>query len=46
MLGDKQRMGVMIRQNEALTVDQLLFMGDISEKDRVKSNYEEKKKEL
>ena len=32
------------RQDEALTVDQLLLIGDIYEKDRVKSNSEEGKK--
>ena len=39
-------MGVLIRQDEALTVDQLLLIGDIYEKDRVKSNSEEEEKEL
>ena len=37
---------MLIRQDEALTVDQLLLIGDIYEKDRVKSNYEEEEKEL
>ena len=34
------------RQDEALTVDQLLFIGDIAEEDWSKSNFEEEKKEL
>ena len=39
-------MGVVRRQDEALKVDQLLLIGDIAEKDWLKSNFEEKKKEL
>ena len=46
VLGGEWRMGVLIRQDEALTVDQLLLIGDIYEKDRVKSNSEEEEKEL
>ena len=34
------------RQDEALTVDQLLLIGNIYEKDWVKSNSEEERKEL
>ena len=40
ILGAKRRMGVVRRQDEALTVNQLLFIGDISEEDWSKSNYE------
>ena len=39
-------MGVVIRQDEAPTVDQLLLIGEISEEDWSKSNSEEEKKEL
>ena len=39
-------MGVVRRQDEALTVDQLLLIGDIAEKDWVKSNSEDENKEL
>ena len=46
IMGEKQRMGVLRRQDEALTFNQLLFIGDISEEDWSKSNYEEEKKEL
>ena len=34
------------RQNEALTFDQLLLIGEFSEEDWSKSNYEEEHKEL
>ena len=34
------------RHDEALTVNQLLLIGDIAEEDWSKSNYEEEKKEL
>ena len=44
MIGRLRRTGVVRRQDEALTVDQLLLIGDIYEKDRVKSNSEEGKK--
>ena len=33
MLGENRRMGVVRRQDKALTVDQLLLIGDISEED-------------
>ena len=33
LLGAKQRMGVVRRQDEVLTVDQILLIGDISEED-------------
>ena len=46
MLGGKRSMGVVRRQDEALTVDQLILIGEIAEKDWLKSNYEEEKKEL
>ena len=39
ILGEKRRMGVVRSQDEALTVNQLLLIGYISEKDWVKSNY-------
>ena len=39
-------MGGEIRQDEALTVDQLLLIGEIAEEDWSKSNYEEEKKEM
>ena len=41
-----RRMGVVIRQYKALTVDQLLLVGDIVEEDWSKSNSEEEKEEL
>ena len=44
MMGEKREMEVMRRQDEALTVNQLLLIGDIDEKDCLKSNYEEGKK--
>ena len=34
------------RQDKAMTVDQLLLIGDISEEDKVKSNYEKENKKL
>ena len=46
MLGAKWRMGLVRRQDEALTVDQLLLIGKIDEEDWSKSNSEEDKKEL
>ena len=46
MMGEKRRMGVMRRQYEALTVDQLLLIGDIAEEDLSKSNSYEENKEL
>ena len=46
ILREKLRMGVVKSQDEALTVDQLLLIGDIADKDWVKSNPEEEKKEL
>ena len=33
-------------QDKALTVDQILFIGEIAEEEWSKSNYEEEKKEL
>ena len=44
MLGEKRRMGVVRRQDEALTVDQLLLIAEIAEEDWSKSNSEEEKK--
>ena len=44
--GGKQKMVVMRRQDEALTVYQLLLVGDIYEKDWLKSKSEEEEKEL
>ena len=41
MMGGKRSMGVVRRQYEALTVDQLLLIGNIAEKYRVNSNHEE-----
>ena len=41
MMGEKRRMGVVRSQDEALTVDQLLLIGDMAEDDWSKSNYEE-----
>ena len=38
MMGAKRRMGVMRRQYEALTVDQIILIGDIAEEDWSKSN--------
>ena len=38
LLGETRIMGVVRRQDKALTVDQLLFIGDIDEEDRSKSN--------
>ena len=46
MLREKRRMGVVRRQDEALKVDKLLLIGEISEEGWSKSNYEEEKKEL
>ena len=46
MLGTKRMMGVVIRQDEALMVDQLLFIGDSSEEYWLKSRSEEENKEL
>ena len=43
---EKRRVEVLRSQYEALTVDQLLLIEDIAEKDWVKSNYEDKKKGL
>ena len=37
---------MVIRQDEVLTVDQILLIGDIAEEDWSKSNSEEEKKEL
>ena len=39
-------MGVARKQDEALTLYQILLFGGIAEKDWVQSNYEEEKKEL
>ena len=38
MLGEKRIIGVMITQDKALTVDQLLLIGDIAEEEWSKSN--------
>ena len=46
MLGRKRIMGVVRSQDEALTVDKLLFIGEISKEDWSKSNSEEENKEL
>ena len=46
MLGEKRRMGVVIRKDEALTVNKILLIGEIAEEDWSKSNSEEEKKEL
>ena len=46
LLGEKQRIGVAIRKDEALTVDRILLIGEIVEEDWSKSNFEEEKKEL
>ena len=46
MLGEKRSMGVVIRQDEALTIDQILLISDISENDWLNSNSEKEKKEL
>ena len=46
MMGAKRRMGLVRRQGKALTVDQLLLIGEIAEGDWSSSNYEEEKKEL
>ena len=46
MLGSNRRIGVARRQDKALTVDQLLVIGEIAEEDWLKSNYEEEKKGL
>ena len=40
ILGTKRRMGVVRRQDEALTVNQLLSIGEISEEDWPKPNSE------
>ena len=45
MLGEKRRIGVARRQDKALTVNQLMLIGDIYEEDWSKSNSEEEKKE-
>ena len=45
-LGENRRMAVVRSQDEALTVDQLLLIGEISEEDWSKSNSEEENKEL
>ena len=45
-MGEKRRTGVARRQDDALTVNQLLLIGDITEKDWLKSNSEEENKEL
>ena len=42
----KIRSGGKARQDKALTVDQILFIGETAEEDWSKSNYEEEKKEL
>ena len=41
MLGEKRIMGVARRQDEALTADQLLLIGEIAEESWSKSNDEE-----
>ena len=46
MLGEILRIGVVRRHDEALTVDQLLLIGDIAKEDWSKSNSEEGKKKL
>ena len=46
MQEEKHSRVVVRRQGEALTLDQLLLIGDIDEKDWVKSNSDEEKKEL
>ena len=46
MMEKRRRMVVVRGQDEALTVDKLLLMGDIAEEDWLKSNSEEEKKEL
>ena len=43
MLGTKHRMRVVRNQDRALTVDQLLLIGDIAEKDWVQSNSDKEK---
>ena len=46
MIGTKHRMGVVRRQYKLLMVNQLLLIGEITEEDWSKPNYEEEKKEL
>ena len=46
MLGTKRRMGIYRKQDEALTVEQLLSICDIAEEDWNKSQSEEEKKEI
>ena len=46
ILGSERRMGVERSQDEALTADQLLLIGEIAKEDLSKSNYEEEKKKL
>ena len=46
IMEEKRRMVVVRMQDEALTVDQPLLIGDIAEEDWSKSNSEEEKKEL
>ena len=46
MLGEKLRTGVVRIKDEVLKVDQLLLIGNISEKDRINSNSEEERKKL
>ena len=46
MMGAKRIMGVVRRQDKALTFNQLLLIGDIAEEDWSKSNSEKEKKEL
>ena len=46
MMGAKRRMGVARSQDEALTFDQLLLIGEISEEDWSKYRCEEEKMEL
>ena len=46
MLGAKRRMGVTRRQNEALTVPQLLAMLEVAEEDWQRSTWEKERKEI
>ena len=46
MLGSKRRMGIMRKQNEALTVEQLMAVCELAEKDWRTSQSEEEKKDM
>ena len=46
ILGGKRKLEVLRKQDKTLTVDNLLFIGNIADKDWVKSNSEEQKKDM